>query len=519
MAWTDGLKRFARRFSRVPPKVPDIGLQAPVIYPATPHGLDVIYSREALFGQISHSAGPSLTRYGSYPATALDPMKVYSIFQDADRGVVLRYGEACMQILQRDGHLFTVDRARRVEVANKDFRVFPGDETDDLAKALAGFMHEAVQNIDSFDRANYSALSKNLVGYACNEIIWAPGKVRFRGLDGRPVVVQGLYPRQLAWVHPKHFHFDYGTDEPLLDMGQDGWLPLPETKFIWHVANGDGIASTRGYIRPVAWLHMMKHQALAAWAVYLNLFGIPNIWAKIPREKWEDPLFKSTLESALQKFGQGQPAVLFDDQDVTIQPASPGGGSNDTHSKHVGFCNAEISKVVQGETLTTELSQTGGYNTSDTHEATMYGTVKADGDTLDAEWRSQLFVATLKMNALGLARALGRSPEEILLACPRCEHVIERDVSPVQAAQILDIGVNKLGVKIGAGQFYRKFGWSPPAPGEEVLKGEPQIISADGAAVGSIDAAEGIKNPKPPEEKTPPASPPAETKPPAPPAK
>jgi phage gp29-like protein len=210
-------------------------------------------------------------------------------------------------------------------------------------------------------------------------------------------------------------------------------VPLPVTKFIFHWVNGDGIAATRGYMRPATWLHMLKQRTAADWGIFLALFGIPNIWAKIPREKFEDAQYKATIEQALRDFGQGLPTILFDDQEVTIQPAQAGGGSNDVHSKMVGFCNAELSKIVQGETLTTELSQTGGYNTSDTHEATLYDTVKADGDSLDGSVRGQLFRAVLLVNRYRLAEALGAPPDDILLAIPKCEHVIGGDAAAARA--------------------------------------------------------------------------------------
>jgi hypothetical protein len=165
----------------------------------------------------------------------------------------------------------------------------------------------------------------------------------------------------------------------------------------------------------------------------------------------------------------------------------------------VGFCNAEQSKIVQGETLTTELSQTGGYNTSDTHEATLYDTVKADGDGLDGSVRGQLFRAVLLVNRYRLAEALGAPPEDIVLANPKCEHVIEREITPFQRAQILDYGINKFGAKVGVSAFYRGFGFSPPAPGEDVLGGAPTTLTAGGKTVSTIDAGEGVDNPKPEE--------------------
>lgn len=496
-------------FNRTPPRVPDVGIRTPIPFPVTEKAKAIANSTEALFGSLSVGAGPTITRYSSYPATALDPTKIVSIFNDADKGVgIYRYGEFCAQVLQRDGHLFAVDRSRRTAVTNKPFRVYACDESDDLARSLAQFMTAVVDNIDSFSRAVYSLLSANCVGYSAAEIIWAPGKVRFRGTDGKPVTVNGLFPRSLEWVHPKHFHFDYGSDEPLLDLGPDGWLPLPDTKFVYHLANGDGIAATRGYIRPAAWLHMLKHHGLRDWAVFLTLFGIPNIWAKIPREKWEDPLVKSSVQQALTDFGQGIPTILLDDIDIEIKPNQPGGGSNDVHSTLVGFCNAELSKVVNGETLTTELAQTGSYNASSTHQATLYDTVKADGDAVDGSIRGQLFRAVIKLNAPELARVLGHPPEDLFLANPKAEHVIEREVSPEARMNMLDVAVNKLRVPVGVSSVYRTFGFSPPAPGEEQIKGELTTITGGGAAVSAGVSEDKVEVPK-----EPPASPPPPAKP------
>ena len=61
----------------------------------------------------------------------------------------------------------------------------------------------------------------------------------------------------------------------------------------------------------------------------------------------------------------------------------------------------------------------------------------------------------------------------------------------------------KLGAKVGARCYYETFGFDPPAPGEEALRGAPVQLASGGAAVGSVDAAEGVTNPKP---DTPPAS-------------
>jgi phage gp29-like protein len=455
-----------------------------------------VSTRDALAGRIAGDAGPNRTRVSTYPGTALSPGRIRELLEEADRGIVYRYADLYHQLLRRDGHLFAADRERRAAVAGKEFRLAAIDETD-LARSLRDLGEAVVDGIDNFDRANYSLLSASGLGYSAAEIIYAPRRLRFRGPTGDTVSVDGMWPVSLEWVHGKHFWFEYTHDAPLLDLGPDGKIPLPPHKFLLHLANGDGIIATRGWLQPAVWLHYLKHNGLRDWGVFVHLFGIPNIWATIKRALWNDPEYRSVLERAMQDFGQGTPSVVFDDMRVEISPAQAGSGSSGIHDKLVGFCNAELSKVVKGETLTSEQGTSGSYALSETHEATFYGTVKMDAVGLGATHRHQLLASAFEVNLAAICGATGAAPDEILAGIPRCGYRIEQEVTPYQRAQILDIGVNRLGAKVAASEFYDAFAVSRPRPGEEVLPGAPIAVSSGGATAGSLDAAAGVTNPQP----------------------
>lgn len=451
---------------------------------------------DALMGLVAANAGPNRTRVSTYPATNLNPGKIRSILEEADRGVVYNYGDFAYQMLWRDGHVYASDRERRAAVSGKEFRIHAANESV-LAKSLRDYMEAVVDGIDSFDRSIYSMLSAPMVGWSVLEQLYQPGRVRFRGPTGGDVTLQGMYPRSLEWVHPKHFWFDFNDDVPLLDLGPDGKVELEPRKFLYHKANGDGIVATRGWIRPVSWLSFFKSNGIRDLSVFLHLFGIPNIWAKIKRQKWQDPEFRAVLEAALRDVGQGNPAVLFEDMDVTIQPGQAGAGGDTVHAPYIGFMNSEISKVIKGETLTSEAGMSGNsYALSRTHENTFFGTVKADAVGVANTMREQGFRAWIELNAPGLQRVFGATLDELLANRPRCGHALEEDLSPEAKARIMSIGVNELRVPIGVGDFYRHFPFNAPRPGEPVLEGRPVTIPADSKTVGALDASNGATNPK-----------------------
>lgn len=457
----------------------------------------IVGSSEALMANLAVGAGPLRTRIQSHPATALNPNKIRSIFDEADLGICYNYGDFCYELLWRDGHIYASDRERRSATAGKDFRIHAANESD-LARSLRDYIETCVDQIDGFDQSMYSLLSAPMVGYSVEEQIYHAGKRRFRGPSGEQIALDGMFPRTLEWVHPKHLWFDFNEDFPLLDLGIDGKVPLDPDKFIYHKATGDGIKATRGWIRPVSWLHHFKSKGIADWSVYLHLYGIPNIWARVDRSRWADPEYRAVLEKALTDFGQGNPAVLFKDMEMPPTAVSAG-GNGAVHAPYIGFMNAEISKVIKGEVLTSEAGMSGNsYALSQTHQNTFFGTVKNDAIGLAGTMRGQAFRSWIRVNRIGLQNALGVGLEELLANAPRCGHAIEEETTPEQASRILSTLVNDVGLPIGESAAYRRFSYSPPRPGEKTLRGKPVVTQEGAITTGATEAAQGIDNPKAP---------------------
>lgn len=482
-----------RLFANNPaPRVPGIGTPALPEYPHNAEQQKLLESPEALRGAVSYGAGPSHTRFSTYPATGLTPATVYSILQLTDQGQPYRWSELCEQILERDGHLRGVDKARRVEVSGKPFRVRQANETP-LAISLAKFIRAVIDQIDSFDRSIFSMLSANGQGYSLSEIIWAESKVRFPTPQG-PMMIAGLFPRQLDWVHSKHVMFSRDTDKPQLNLIGGGY-DLPAHKFIFHSVAGDSIIVRRGYMRSVVWLHLFKQQALRDWAVWLALFGIPNIRGQYPRELYEQSEAKAVYQQLLRDYGQGLPILAPDDISVTVDQPPAGGTASGPHAAMVGWCNTEMSKTVQGETLTTELGGMGSYNAASAHADVKHAIVVDDSRHLASTLRADLFRSIIELNIDVLSRTFGASPDDIRASVPFASWRIEREVSPSDRLSIFAKAVG-LGLKIPEEQLFDEFGFDHPTEGAAVIKGEPTNVPDGAVSVGSVEASDGVDNPK-----------------------
>jgi len=454
-------------------------------------------SVDALFGRLSYSAGPQFTRYSSYPATALDPQKIYAILREADNGFPLRKAELDEQILERDGHLRGIDYSRRYEVSGKPFRVQPRNETP-LAISVAKFVRASIDEIDSFDHAIEDLLSANGQGYSAAEIVWHFDALRFTNPDGVRVIAKTLVPHSLSYVHQKHFRFDLGTDEPYLVMS-GGDIALPPNKFVFHDATGTGLIEKRGFMRVCAVLHAAKQWSLRDWLVYEHMYGIPQLEGIYEQDRELSDLDRSTYEAIVRDYGQGIPAIHPDNFQIKITPPPSGGKSDDVHGALIGWANAEMSKCVLGSTLTVEMGGVGSYNASETHADVRHAIVRADARKLATTIRNQLFVPIIEMNMDVLASLFGATPEEIRNCVPTMAWRIDRETTPSQRAQIISMAINDWGMEVDSEQQRDEFGIDAPRPGSNPLPGKPQAVSSGGVAVGSLEASrDGVQPPKEP---------------------
>lgn len=493
--------RRAIEYAYTPPRVGGIGNGVPWFFLPKDHKADAILnSREALYGKTTYRLGPVQSYISTYPGSGLAPDRIAAIHNEVlVAGWMLN--KACLdeQILLRDAHMEAVDRARRVGVTGAEFNLEPADDSP-LAQQLADYDEAWMRDIHRFGSATYELLFANAAGYALEEAIYEDRDVQvYTEVGGKlqHVMVSGPHPMQLDWVSNKHTRFNVETDELVLDGGNGRFISLPDHKFVKHAVDGDFQIRRRGYMYQAVWWHLLKHAAMARWGVVLDIWGIPVPIAKADQQLWQDETRMQQMIAILQSYGKGVPSIFTDDFDLVESATTSAGDARGMHAALIGAANQEISKLVQGETLTTELGGVGGYNASQTHADVKESIVRQDALALSSSVRKWL-KAVHEINMDAICRAFGATPNDVRRLAPIPYWCIERNVTPQVALEMTVKAVNELHLPVAQGATMRRFGFPRARTVADQIKGQTEIIPKGAKAADTITAGNGdADNPEP----------------------
>lgn len=455
-----------------------------------------IRSEEALYSRASYRLGPVPDYVSTYPGSGLTPQRIANINnQVLTTGYML--DKACLdeQVYLRDTHLASVDHARRVVVTGQEMSVEPAFD-DDLSQQLADYTFAWVSDVTNWPSAMYELGWANLAGYAIQESYYGDGPREMSWTttyDGKrqSLSIVGPHPQELFWVSNVHSRFEPQTDQLLLDTGGEG-MTLPPWKYIVHYTTGNLQKRRRGYMWQVIWMHLLKQQALMRWGVVLDVWGIPIPIGKAAVELWQDEKRKQEMINMLQAYGLGQPALFTEDFEVTPSPEITAGDSRGMHVAITTFCNTEMSKMIQGQTLTTEASGTGSYNMSETHAQTKESFARQDERALSETVRG-FFRAVIRLNLDQLSEKLGATPQEILRRIPIPHWQVERALTPTAQWDIVQKAVNELRLPVDRAAIMRRFALPVARTKDAEIKGKTEIIQEGAVASSTMEAGEGTK--------------------------
>jgi hypothetical protein len=455
---------------------------------------EAVRSLEAYYGRVSYDAGPSWTRFSSYPATDLTPEKISGAQQEAVAGYPLRWTEMIEQVLSRDSHLSGIAQQRVEDVIKGSWRLVRS-RNDDVAACVRSFCEESLRAVEGFEDGIGWLLFSNAYGYNALETTWKWDRVTFPGPDGKVIgPVDVVVPARVDPVHPKHFRFDLRTDEPLLWLGSDQ-ISLPFGKFIF--VKGEGhhpITERRGYMWPCVWLSMFRSLGWAGWAVYVERFGLPTPLIKYDGTVEQYAEHKSLWEQMLQWLGRGYGAIVPKGTEVEFAKAEGRGRSADPHSAISDACDAAQSVRVLGATLTAKIGNVGSFSATAGHLEVKYAKEEADTRRLWSANRSDLMTPLVLFNAEELARAIAQAgysatPDMVTRRVPRGLHRVPREIDPIQRGQLFGMAINEWGLPVGKEASYDEFNLPQPIDQNDVLTGKPQPVTKGGKVVGSVEAS------------------------------
>jgi phage gp29-like protein len=343
--------------------------------------------------------------------------------------------------LERDGQVYSTLQTRKLAIINKEWEVIPASDRR-ADKKIAEFVEENLRQI-SFDQARTELLDALVKGYAVSEIMWA--------IRGGKVVIKELRGRD-----PRRFTFDLQNRLRMLTLGNllEG-EPVPARKFVVHIFQMKFYSPFgKGLGEKLYWPVWFKKHGIKFWVLFCEKFGMPTAVGKYPpgTPKEQQDALLEVLESIQQDIAIKIPENMI----IELLEAQRSGTIN-TYEGLCKYMDYQISKVVLGQTLTTEVGDKGSYAAGKVHEEVRLDICKADCDALCETLNKQLIIPLVDYNFAGVEAY----PE---VWC-RCEE--EKDLKPL--AERDKILVRDVGLPVGEQYFYDTYGIPQPAEGEELV--------------------------------------------------
>jgi phage gp29-like protein len=287
-------------------------------------------------------------------------------------------GITALQELLTDSHLESVWGVRCSAASGAEWFMAPaengGGREQEAADAFAG----ELKGMD-VPRIIEEMMDAVTYGFSPLEVIWTPkdGRWGFFNIVGKP---------------PQWFEFNQ-DNRLVLKTGAVATEELPENRFLI-VQHRPSYANPYGVkvFSKCFWPVTFKKNGFRWWTVFVEKYGGAFMYGKYPANASEQ--HKADLLSALEKMAADAVAVAPEGSEITIASAADKGGSSNVHSAYIQMANAEISKAVLGETLTTEIGDTGSYAAAETHNDVREDIAAADRRRISAAFNRLAAVYT-----------------------------------------------------------------------------------------------------------------------------
>lgn len=290
---------------------------------------------------------------------ALNFYSLANILPDPD--IVLRKQGKDIKIYKEllcDAHVFACIQSRKAGVLSLEWEINRGIDKDKNTNLII----DLLKKLNIYKLIN-DILDATSFGFQPIEIMW-------KNINGL------ILPAELKAKSPDWFCFD--DDNKLKFRTKENYygIDLPDKKFLCPQANPsyENPYGERTLSR-VFWPVTFKKGGLKFWVIFTEKYGMPHLIGKHPRGASKEET--ETLADLLEEMVQDAIAVIPDDSSVEIQEANKS-SSAEIYEKLIDKMNAEISKAILGQTLTTEIGTTGSYAASNTHMEVRKDIVDAD---------------------------------------------------------------------------------------------------------------------------------------------
>jgi phage gp29-like protein len=395
--------------------------------------------------------------YNSHPAQGLTVEHLVSYYRTAENGSPVRQMDMFDDLMERHAEMRGMFLERNEDVSGAEWAVVPPPDRDDKPSKIAAeklqeyLQHTMVDFAESPSRSlatNFRTFLEHQgtavpYGYACTNLVWdyVDGLIvptRFEPIAHRRFAAPSSERANEIW---------------LLDAGSSPFSLIEMQPGLWGVTRyHHRNPYAAGLMRSCSWWVLFALTGFKQWQIFADMFGLPLAIGYY--EEGAGKVSREALEDAVRSIGQDGYAILSALTELVIKETARGGDSSTVYPLIMAACDKQITKLITGGTLNTDVSSTGAgsYNAATVHASRLYAMKRRDATRLEDGFSESIGRTFNAWN--GYDRA----------GVPRLKMKIMRD--DIERAQTIKI----LGeaIEIDPHQLYEDFGLRVPAKGTGV---------------------------------------------------
>ncbi|MDH3975520.1 MAG: DUF935 domain-containing protein [Deltaproteobacteria bacterium] len=364
-------------------------------------------------------------------------------------------GVEVLESLTSDGHLCGVIQQRKLGSLKKEYRWEPGtvgdDEPTEQAKKLCEALREDMKGIDVYNLLS-AMLDTPYYGMSPFELIWEPDSSRIKLKD-----VRALPCRWFGFDAENEIRFK-SLDQP--EEGEE--IPYGKAVIARHFPTYDNPYGLRLLSR-CFWPVAFKKGGIKFWLMMTEKYGMPFLLGKYRQGATEAE--QQEMLDRLNAMVKSAVAVIMEGGSIEMLDAKGKGASADLYKGLKDAMDYEMSKVIVGQTLTSQTGEDGGGS---------YALGKEHGDVLNDFRIGDQKLVKNSMNRIAEIYAAVNAPG---VEPPEFFWFEEED--PKKEFAERDKTVSETGVKFTKEYYVRRYGYkedefeisttpqSPPDPGGE----------------------------------------------------
>jgi phage gp29-like protein len=320
--------------------------------------------------------------YRDSQASSINPRRLGTLLSNADNGDTDAYFTLAQEIEERYPHYDAVLRGRKQAVSGSEIAVCASTDkrrdqkVADAVRALIGQPQFETLVFDLLDGLG-KGISFVEIGWKTDANTWTPATY--------------------SWREQRHFAWDPETlSVPLLrtDAHPNG-EPLAPYKWAVHAPQLRSGPSRRGGLaRSAVTLWMLQSFSIRDLMAFLEQYGMP-----IRVGTYDDnatPEQQAVLATAITNMGTDAGCTIPKSMAITLVERKGGAGANDSFLPFVNWLNSECSKLVLGQTMTTENG--ASMSQAEVHERKELTLTRADARAVCATIERDIITPFVRLN-------------------------------------------------------------------------------------------------------------------------